>query len=59
MKDGRNGIKEYKEPKALIATNPRNPSKYHPEEMLMVHFMKRGRTLMKVGELKEDRVRLH
>ena len=46
----------YKEVKTFIETNHRNPSKYNPEEMLMVHFMKRGRKLMNAGELAEDRV---
>ena len=36
--------------------NCRNPSKYVPEEKLMVHFMKRGRKLMNAGELKEPRL---
>lgn len=28
----------YNEVKGFIETNHRNPSKYNPEEMLMVHF---------------------
>ena len=44
----------YNEVKSFIETNHRNPSKYNPEEKLMVHFLKRGRKLMNAGELKED-----
>ena len=46
----------YNEVKSFIETNHRNPSKYNPEEMLMVHFMKRGRKLMNAGELAEPRL---
>lgn len=46
----------YNEVKTFIETNHRNPSKYNPEEMLMVHFLKRGRKLMNAGELPEERV---
>ena len=46
----------YYELKDFIETNHRNPSKYNPEEMLMVHFMKRGRNLMNAGELAEPRL---
>lgn len=46
----------YKEVKTFIETNHRNPSKYNPEEMLMVHFMKRGRKLMNAGELAVPRL---
>lgn len=48
----------YKEVMEFIQTNHRNPSKYAPEEKLMVHFMKRGRKLMNAGELKEPRLTL-
>ena len=41
----------YNEVKTFIEVNHRNPSKYYPEEKLMVHFMKRGRKLMNAGEL--------
>ena len=40
----------------FIETNHRNPSKYYPEEKLMVHFLKRGRKLMNAGELQEPRL---
>ena len=40
----------------FIETNKRNPSKYVPEEKLLVHFLKRGRKLMNAGELKEPRL---
>lgn len=46
----------YKEVVGFIEINHRNPSKYVPEEKLMVHFLKRGRKLMNAGELKESRL---
>ena len=46
----------YNEVKNFIEENHRNPSKYAPEEKLMVHFLKRGRKLMNAGELKEPRL---
>ena len=46
----------YKEVKSFIETNHRNPSKYYPEEKLMVHFLKRGRKLMNAGEMPEPRL---
>lgn len=46
----------YKEVVGFIEINHRNPSKYAPDEKLMVHFMKRGRKLMNAGELKEPRL---
>ena len=49
-------LSRYNEVKAFIETNHRNPSKYNPEEMLMVHFLKRGRKLMNAGELVEPRL---
>lgn len=48
----------YNEVKTFIETNKRNPSKYNPEEKLMVHFMKSGRKLMNAGELAEPRFRM-
>ncbi len=48
----------YNEVKTFIETNHRNPSKYAPEEKLMVHFLKRGRKLMNADELKEPRLSL-
>lgn len=42
--------------KTFIEENHRNPSKYAPEEKLMVHFLKRGRKLMNAGDMPEDRV---
>ena len=50
--------RRYDEVKGFIETNRRNPSKYAPEEKLMVHFLKRGRKLMNAGELKEPRLSL-
>lgn len=46
----------YNEVVIFIEANHRNPSKYAPEEKLMVHFLKRGRKLMNAGELKEPRL---
>lgn len=46
------------EVKTFIEENHRNPSKYAPEEMLMVHFLKHCRKLMNAGELKEPRLTL-
>lgn len=51
-------LARYNEVKTFIETNQRNPSKYNPEERLMVHFLKRGRKLMNAGALKEERVEL-
>lgn len=48
----------YNEVKTFIETNHRNPSKYNPEESLMVHFLKRGRKLMNAEELVEPRLGL-
>ena len=46
----------FNEVRRFIEMNYRNPSKYAPEEKLMVHFLKRGRKLMNAGELKEPRL---
>lgn len=46
----------YNEVKTFIETNHRNPSKYYPEEKLMVHFLKRGRKLMNAEEMPEERI---
>lgn len=46
----------YDKVKTFIEANHRNPSKYAPEEKLMIHFLKRGRKLMNAGELKEPRL---
>lgn len=48
----------YQEVKTFIEKNHRNPSKYYPEEKLMVHFLKRGRKLINAGELNEPRLGL-
>lgn len=45
----------YNEVVSFIETNHRNPSKYAPEERLMVHFLKRGRKMLNAGELAEPR----
>lgn len=49
-------LTRYNEVKGFIETNHRNPSKYYPEEKLMVHFLKRNRKLMNAGELQEPRL---
>ena len=51
-------LARYNEVKSFIEVNHRNPSKYAPEEKLMVHFLKRGRKLLNAGELKEPRLRM-
>ncbi len=51
-------LMRYGEVVNFIETNHRNPSKYVPEEKLLVHFLKRGRKLMNAGELKEPRLGL-
>lgn len=48
----------YEEVKNFIRNNKRNPSKYNPDERLMVHFLKRGRKMLNAGELKEPRLTL-
>ena len=48
----------YDEVKTFIEANHRKPSKYAPEEKLMIHFLKRGRKLMNAGELKDPRLRM-
>lgn len=62
MKQKNNGMTQderwkirYEEVKAFIESNKRNPSKYAPEERLMVHFLKRGRKMLNAGELAEPR----
>ena len=49
-------LARFKKVKTFIEANHRNPSKYVPEEKLMVHFLKRGRKLINSGELKEPRL---
>ena len=44
------------EVKTFIEREHRNPSKYYPEEKLMVHFLKRGRKLMNAGEMPDARL---
>lgn len=46
----------YKEVMEFMVKEHRKPSKYYPEEKLMVHFLKRGRKLMNAGEMPEDRI---
>lgn len=49
-------LSRYNEVKAFIERERRNPSKYYPEEKLMVHFLKRNRKLINAVELKEPRL---
>ena len=49
-------LTRYNEVKEFIEREHRNPSKYNPDEKLMVHFLKRGRKLMNAGELLEPRL---
>lgn len=49
-------LTRYNEVKEFIEHEHRNPSKYNPEERLMIHFLKRGRKMMNAGELKEPRL---
>lgn len=49
-------VVRYNEVKSFIEKNHRNPSKYYPEEKLMVHFLKRNRKLMNAGALQEPRL---
>ena len=46
----------YDEVMNFMEREHRKPSKYNPEEKLMVHFLKRGRKLMNAGEMKELRL---
>ena len=48
--------KRYHEVKNSIESNKRNPSKYNPDERLMVHFLKRGRKMLNAGELAGPRL---
>lgn len=45
----------YNEVKNFIETSHRTPSKYYPGERLMVHFLKRGRKMLNVGQMAEPR----
>ena len=49
-------LARYNEVKSFIEANHRYPSKYNPEEKLMVHFLKRNRKMMNAGELSEPRL---
>lgn len=49
-------LTRYNEVKTFIEEHHRNPSKYYPEEKLMVHFLKRNRKLMNANELQEPRL---
>ena len=48
-------VARYNEVKSFIEENHRNPSKYNPEERLMIHFLKRNRKLLNADALSEDR----
>lgn len=47
-------LDRFNEVKTFIEVNHRNPSKYKPEERLMIHFLKRNRQLLNAGDLKES-----
>lgn len=49
-------LAKYKDVRAFIETNHRNPFKYYDGEKLMVHFLKWSRKPMNAGELKEPRL---
>ena len=46
----------YKEVKAFIESNKRNPSKYRIEEHDMLNWMKQQRKLVNAGEMAEPRL---
>ena len=46
----------YEEVKKFIEREHRNPSKYAPEERLMVHFLKRGWKMLNAVEMVEPRL---
>ena len=48
-------VARYNEVKTLIEREHRNPSKYNPEERLMIHFLKRNRNLLNADALSENR----
>lgn len=48
-------LTRYCEVKAFIEKNRRNPSKYNPEERLMIHFLKRNRKLLNANDLNDER----
>ena len=48
-------LTRYNEVIKFIEANKRNPSKYNPEERLMIHFLKRNRKLLNADALSEDR----
>lgn len=49
-------LAKYKDVRAFIETNHRNPFKYYDGEKLMVHFLKWSRKPMNAGELQEPRL---
>ena len=55
MKQEERWQRRYDEVKNFIETNKRNPSKYAPEERLMVNFLKRGRKMLNAGQLADPR----
>lgn len=46
----------YEEVKSFIETNHRTPSKYEEEERRMLHFLKRDRKLINVGQMQSPRL---
>lgn len=47
---------KYEEVKRFVEDNKRNPSKYVPEERLLVNWIKQRRKLVNKGELRPERV---
>lgn len=46
----------FNEVKEFVEREHRNPSKYNPEERLMIRFLKRNRRLLNTDDLNEDRL---
>ncbi len=42
---------------AYLQTNKRRPSKYHPEDMKLVNWLKYNRKMRNKGKLSEDRLK--
>lgn len=49
-------LRRNNEVKMFIEREHRNPSKYNPDEYLMIHFLKRARKQMNAGKLMEPRL---
>lgn len=49
---------KYEEVKRFVEDNKRNPSKYVPEERMLVNWIKQQRKLVNKGELSPGRVEM-